>query len=171
MLKEANKKSNGFIFEKDAVKYLAELLNETGLNEVEYKCGEICIRFSKGAQVISHMPMAHGPQMAQMAQPQIQESSGTDNTKAQNQPQKNENFLLSPMVGKVYLASKPGAEPFVKIGSKVKEGDIICIVEAMKVMNNIRATKNGIVEEILVSDGGAVEYDQKIIRLKIDENN
>lgn len=73
------------------------------------------------------------------------------------------NALTSPMVGVVYLASEPGAKPFVQVGSNVSAGDTVALVEAMKTFNPIKATKNGTVKEILVSDGAAVEFGQPII--------
>lgn len=75
----------------------------------------------------------------------------------------NTNALTSPMVGVVYLAPEPGAKPFVQVGSTVSAGDTVAMVEAMKTFNPIKATKNGVVKEILVSDGAAVEFGQPLI--------
>lgn len=85
----------------------------------------------------------------------------SDNKSADNQT--SGYALKSPMVGVVYLASEPGAKPFVKVGSSVKSGDTVALVEAMKTFNPIKSDKNGIVKEILVSDGQAVEFDQSLI--------
>lgn len=71
--------------------------------------------------------------------------------------------LKSPMVGVAYLAPEPGAEPFVKVGAAVKSGDTVALVEAMKTFNPIKSDKDGIVKEILVSDGAAVEFDQPLV--------
>ncbi len=71
--------------------------------------------------------------------------------------------MKSPMVGVVYLAPEPGAEPFVKVGTSVKAGDTIALVEAMKTFNPIKSDKDGVVKEILVTDGAAVEFDQSLI--------
>ena len=71
--------------------------------------------------------------------------------------------LKSPMVGVVYLAPEPGAKPFVKVGASVKAGDTVALVEAMKTFNPIKSDKDGVVKEILVSDGAAVEFDQPLI--------
>ena len=70
------------------------------------------------------------------------------------------------MVGTAYLAAEPGAEPFIKIGAKVKKGDTVLIIEAMKTMNHIPSTQDGVVEEILVKDGESVEFDQELIKIK-----
>ena len=75
----------------------------------------------------------------------------------------NINALKSPMVGVVYLAPEPGAEPFVSVGSAVKAGDTVALVEAMKTFNPIKSDKDGVVKEILVTDGAAVEFDQPLI--------
>ena len=70
------------------------------------------------------------------------------------------------MVGTAYLAPDPSAKPFVTVGSKIKKGETVLIVEAMKTMNHIPATQDGIIEEILINDGEAVEFDQELIRIK-----
>lgn len=75
----------------------------------------------------------------------------------------NANALKSPMVGVVYLAPEPGAKPFVKVGSHVSAGETVALVEAMKTFNPIKATHDGVVKEILVADGAAVEFDQPLI--------
>ncbi|WP_193193786.1 acetyl-CoA carboxylase biotin carboxyl carrier protein, partial [Microbulbifer taiwanensis] len=73
--------------------------------------------------------------------------------------------VKSPMVGTYYAASSPGAEPFVKVGQQVKVGDVVCIVEAMKMMNQIEADKAGTIESILVEDGQPVEFDQPLVTI------
>jgi acetyl-CoA carboxylase biotin carboxyl carrier protein len=73
------------------------------------------------------------------------------------------NAFRSPMVGVVYLSPEPGAKPFTQVGAKVKEGDTVCLIEAMKTFNPVKVDKSGIVKEILVSDGGAVEYDTPLM--------
>ena len=73
--------------------------------------------------------------------------------------------VISPMVGTFYMAPSPGAEPFIKVGSKVKSGDVLCIIEAMKIMNELPSEVNGTVVEILVKDNQTVEYGQVLIRI------
>jgi acetyl-CoA carboxylase biotin carboxyl carrier protein len=73
------------------------------------------------------------------------------------------NAARSPMVGVVYMSPEPGAEPFIKIGKPVKAGDTLCLIEAMKTFNPVKADKDGIVKEILITDGQAVEYDQPLV--------
>jgi acetyl-CoA carboxylase biotin carboxyl carrier protein len=74
--------------------------------------------------------------------------------------------VKSPMVGTAYLAPEPGAKPFVKIGSNVKKGDTVLIIEAMKTMNHIPSTQDGKIEEILIKDGESVEFDQELIKIR-----
>ncbi len=77
----------------------------------------------------------------------------------------NGNVMTSPMVGTFYLKPSPNAEPYVKVGQKVKKGDVLCIIEAMKLMNEIESEYDGIVEEILVKDSESVEYGQPLFRI------
>ena len=76
------------------------------------------------------------------------------------------NIVKSPMVGTFYIKPNPSAEPYVEVGKRVKKGDVLCIVEAMKLMNEIEATSSGIVEEILVENGELVEWNQPLVRLR-----
>ena len=80
-----------------------------------------------------------------------------------NNDNENYNSVKSPIIGTAYLAPEPGAKPFVELGKKIKKGDTIMIVEAMKTMNHVPSTHNGIVKKILVDDGQPVEYDQILI--------
>lgn len=158
-----NENKKDFVFEQKAVKYLAELINESGLHEVEYKSGSVSIRFTRSGPVQQVSPVYS----AQAAAPSPAERPNLDTNSAKaEQVASSQNTINSPIVGRIYLSPKPGAEPFVKAGSKVEVGQIILIVEAMKVMNNVKATKAGIVDEILVEDAQAVEYDQPLLRLK-----
>ncbi len=153
-----------FEFQKEAVKYLADLLKETGLKEVEYESGGISIKLKqKGEESI---PMYHSQPL-----PQIQNVNQVPNAKSQTDSVEDkivsENFktIKSPMIGTVYLAPKPDADPFITKGSKIQEGDVLFIVEAMKVMNEVKATFSGVVQEILVSDKSSVEFDQILVKV------
>lgn len=77
----------------------------------------------------------------------------------------NENIMTSPMVGTFYLKPSPNAEPYVKVGQRVKKGDILCIIEAMKLMNEIESEYDGVIEEILVKDSECVEYGKPLFRI------
>lgn len=143
------------------VRELAELLNETGLTEIEVEDHDRKIRVSRGGGVApaysaAPAPLAPppaAPAQAPAAEAPAAESSGDNHADA----------LKSPMVGTAYLAPEPGAANFVKVGDKVSEGDTVMIVEAMKVMNPIAADRSGTVKAILVDNGQPVEFDQPLI--------
>lgn len=144
------------------IKKLIELLEESNVAELEIKEGEESVRISRGSTAstpvtapvaIQPAPMAAAPVAA--APVAASESAPSDNVAGHE--------VLSPMVGTFYGAPSPGAKPFVEVGSKVNAGDVICIVEAMKMMNQIEADKAGTVKAILVADGEPVEFDQPII--------
>ena len=139
------------------VKKLMELLEESGMSEIEIKEGEESVKISRygNSPAPSHSfvqqqapaslpPMAAAPVIA-------------------DQPSTIGQSLTSPMVGTYYSSPSPTAKPFVTIGQHVKQGDTIGIVEAMKIMNQIEAEKSGIVLQILVKDGEAVEFGQPLI--------
>jgi acetyl-CoA carboxylase biotin carboxyl carrier protein len=138
----------------DAIKELAQLLQETGLTEIEIADGDRVIRVSKGGVAVSGGGGHHVLSMpSDPTQPQAANISAPD-TIAHTHP----GAVTSPMVGTVYTAPEPGAAPFVKKGDKVKAGDTLVIIEAMKVMNPIKAEKGGTVTHILVESGNPVEF-------------
>lgn len=144
-------------FDSDAIKELADLLNETGLTEIEVADGDQSIRVSKGGMVIAGagapVSMASdpaAPQMASMDAPSAPVSSHPGSVK-------------SPMVGTVYMQSDPDAPAFVKKGDSVNEGDTLLIIEAMKVMNPIKADKGGTVTQILVENAQPVEFGDVLV--------
>lgn len=143
-----------FTIDGALVRTLAGLLDETGLSEIEYAVGDKRIRIARtAAPVTAVMPAA--PAVAALAgaaaAPIAAEHPGA---------------VKSPMVGTVYLAPQPGAPPFVKTGDKVAEGDVLLIIEAMKVMNQIRAPRAGRIVEIAVGDGSPVEFGQVLAILE-----
>ena len=138
------------------VRQLAELLNETGLTEIEVEDDDRKIRVARTLQAASVAVAAPAPVAAPAAAPVAAPVAPTA-------PADHPGALKSPMVGTVYLAASPEAAPFVSVGDTVKEGDTIVIIEAMKVMNPITATKGGKVTQVLVSNGQPVEYDQPLV--------
>jgi acetyl-CoA carboxylase biotin carboxyl carrier protein len=88
--------------------------------------------------------------------------------KVEVKEEKNIYIVKSPIVGTFYRAPAPGAKPFVEVGSKVKKGDVLCIIEAMKIMNEIKSDVNGVVEEILVENGQPVEYGQPLFKIRLE---
>jgi acetyl-CoA carboxylase biotin carboxyl carrier protein len=136
------------------VRQLAELLDETKLTEIEVQDGERRIKVArKAAQVMASAPApAPAPDAAApVAAPAAASVSDTANA------------LKSPMVGTVYLFPEPGAKAFVNVGDTVKEGQTLVIIEAMKVMNPIAATRAGKITRICVDNGQPVEYDQPLV--------
>ncbi len=139
--------------DENAIRKLADLLDETGLTEIEVTDNGQSLRVSRGSTVVAsahaHRPMMESdpttPQRANMAAP---------STTAADHP----GAVISPMVGTAYIAPEPGAPPFVSKGSTVQEGDTLLIIEAMKVMNPIKAHRGGTVTQVLVESGKPVEY-------------
>lgn len=142
----------------DLVRELAELLDTSSLTEIEVEDGGRKIRVARApgpqaASFVAAAPMAAPVATAAPATPAADPASSAAPA----------NAVKSPMVGTAYLAAEPGAEPFVKIGSTVKAGDTILIVEAMKVMNPITTPAAGTVKAVLVENGQPVEYDQPLV--------
>ncbi|MGY5451852.1 acetyl-CoA carboxylase biotin carboxyl carrier protein [Agarivorans sp. MS3-6] len=138
------------------IKKLIELVEESGVAELEITEGEESVRISRNftgaATVYSPAPVA-APAAAPVAgAPAAVEAA----------PAATGHQLLSPMVGTFYRSSSPEAQPFVKEGQQVNVGDTLCIIEAMKMMNQIDADKAGVVKAILVDDGDAVEFDEPL---------
>ncbi len=144
---------SGFKIDEEAIRKLAAILNDTGLTEIEVKQEENAIRVSRGAvAVASAAPVAYAaagaaPSAAAPAAAEL--PSGTQ--------------VTSPMVGTVYMSASPGAPAFIKVGDTVKEGDTLLIVEAMKVMNPIKAPKGGTINRIMVSDAQPVEFGEVLV--------
>jgi len=141
------------------VKKLIELLEESCVAEIEIHEGEESVRISRysanpAAPVAIAAPVAAAPVSAPVA------VASTASTEAEVPAG---HSVKSPMVGTFYRASSPGAKPFVDVGQQVKEGDTLCIIEAMKMLNQIEADKSGKVVAVLVENGQPVEYDQPLV--------
>ncbi len=152
-------KSGAMQVDMKLVRQLAELLNETGLTEIEVEDNDRKIKVARGGvavQVAAPAPILAAP-VAAAAAPAAQVPGPPA------APADHPGSLKSPMVGTVYLAASPEAAPFVAVGATVAEGDTVIIIEAMKVMNPITATRGGKVTAILVENGQPVEYDQPLV--------
>ena len=138
------------------VRELAKILNDTGLTEIEMEKGSLKIRVAKGGGQVVQAVAAPAPVAAAPApsQPVAAPAAKTEKKDASAHP----GAAKSPMVGTVYTRPSPDADSFVKVGDKVKEGDTIVLIEAMKTFNPITATKSGKIEEILVEDAQPVEF-------------
>lgn len=146
------------------IKKLIELLEETGISEIEIKEGEESVRLSRHGYV-----MEVPPQMRYVTAPQpiLQPPTTATQTNVMGESKpltatKAGHKVRSPMVGTMYTSPSPDAAPFVTIGQTVKVGDTLCIVEAMKMFNEIEADRAGKVVDILVANGDPIEYDQPL---------
>ncbi|MDR6446183.1 acetyl-CoA carboxylase biotin carboxyl carrier protein [Paraburkholderia terricola] len=144
------------------LKTLIDLVSESGISELEVTEGEGKVRIVKNAPPVYVQPSAsYAPQYAQPAPPGGEApAAAAPAIPAAAAPQGH--VVTSPMVGTFYRAPSPGADPFVQVGDTVKEGQTICIIEAMKLLNEIESDASGVVKEILVENGQAVEYGQPL---------
>lgn len=140
------------------IKKLIELVEESGVAELEIQEGEESVRISRhssAAPAPVHYAVPQAAPAPQAAAPQ-QDSAPAEAA----EPEMSGHIIRSPMVGTFYAAPSPGAKDFVQVGQQVKAGDVLCIVEAMKMMNQIESDVTGTVKAILVSNGEPVEYDE-----------
>ncbi|RTL52991.1 MAG: acetyl-CoA carboxylase biotin carboxyl carrier protein [Bradyrhizobiaceae bacterium] len=140
--------------ERDLVRDLAALLDETNLSEIEIERAGLRVRVARNITVAAAVP---APVHAAIAAPQAASVAATTDVA------KHPGMVPSPMVGTAYLAPEPGARPFIDVGSKVKAGDTLIIVEAMKTMNQIPSPRGGTVTQILVEDGQPVEFGEPLV--------
>jgi acetyl-CoA carboxylase biotin carboxyl carrier protein len=140
-----------FEVNEELVRKLADLLQETGLNEIEYEVNNHRIRVAKSAGVA--VSAAPAPVAAAPCKPQAPGAADAVPSGA----------VTAPMVGTVYVASDPGTPPFVKVGDTVSEGQVLLIIEAMKVMNPLASPRAGTVKQIMVTDGQPVEYGEPLM--------
>ena len=137
--------------DKKLIKELVENLDEFNLTELEYQDGNIKIKVSKGSKGFFEQPQANAI---------------ISNNKSVLTNDEEGTRIKSPIIGTAYLSAEPGAKKFVEVGDKITKGQTIMIVEAMKTMNHVPSTSDGIVKKILVNDGQAVEFGQSLILLK-----
>ena len=141
------------------IKKLIELLDESGVAEIEIHEGEESVRISRYGSAapapVYAAPAAAPAALAPVAAPAADVSAADSGS---NIP--SGHAVKSPMVGTFYRSSSPGSKPFVEVGQSVSVGDTLCIVEAMKILNQIEADKSGVVKAVLVENGQPVEYDQ-----------
>ncbi len=133
--------------DKKLIKELKDYLDEFGLSEIEYQDGAKKIKVAKNLQSNNNIS-AHKPGLTKTKQ----EDAGTK--------------IISPIIGTAYLAPEPGGKKFVDVGQKIKKGQTVMIVEAMKTMNHVPSTADGEVKKVLVQDGQAVEFGQTLVLLK-----
>jgi acetyl-CoA carboxylase biotin carboxyl carrier protein len=151
------------------LKKLIELVEESSIAELEITEGEEKVRISKsgsGVQNYAFMPPGMQPVMSPIQQQAPTSGSETANTNGSSAADKNAipdgHIVKSPMVGTFYRAASPGASAFVEVGHRVKAGDTLCIIEAMKLLNEIEADKDGVIKAILLENGQPVEYGEPL---------
>ena len=151
------------------IKKLIELLEESGIAEIEIKEGEEAVRISRmptGAAAVHAMPTYAMPMAAPVAAPAQAAASAPAAVAAAEapaaRPRANEHVVTAPMVGTFYASPSPGAKAFVEIGDEVKVGQTLCIIEAMKMMNQIESDKAGRVTSIMARNGDPVEFGQPL---------
>ena len=132
--------------DKKLIKELKDYLEEFDLSEIEYQDGDRKIKVARNKIADSSLA-AHKPSLTS-----VKEESGTK--------------ITSPIIGTAYLSPEPGAKKFVEVGSQIKKGQTVIIVEAMKTMNHVPSTADGVVKKVLVQDGQAVEFGQTLLILK-----
>jgi acetyl-CoA carboxylase biotin carboxyl carrier protein len=148
------------------VKKLIELLDESGIAEIEITEGEEAVRISRYPQAGHAVPVAAAPAHHVAAPaPAAAAPAPAAATESVAPAEKEEDgfAVKAPMVGTFYAASSPGAAPYVQVGDRVKEGDTLCIIEAMKMMNQIEADVSGVIKSIRVQNGEPVEYGQTLL--------
>jgi len=152
------KLKQGITMDIRKIKKLIELVEESGINELEISEGEESVRISRGVPVAAPMmqaaPMAAAPvmQAAAVGAPAAEAAA----------PVVSGHLVRSPMVGTFYASASPDSPSFVEIGQHVNAGDTLCIVEAMKMMNQIEADKSGVIKEVLAVNEDAIEFDQPL---------
>ena len=151
----------------DTVEALAKQLNDAKLDGIEVETDDFRIKLTKHHRP-SYPPIPHMPPPNVPGVPMPMGDMTTVMTQQAElkTPTASGRFIKSPIIGTFYAAASPGQAPFVTVGDKVTKGSVVCIVESMKLMNEITSDFDGTVAEVLVSDGEAVEYDQPLIRVE-----
>lgn len=145
-------------FETDYIEKLAKIIADNGLTEISLEDGEQAITIRKDLPEVSYAaaPVAAAPQAVPAA-------SNAPVKPEAKEPEVKGKAITSPMVGTFYAASSPDAAPFVEVGSTVNAGDVVCIIEAMKLMNEIKSEQSGKVVQICVKNGDPIEFGQVLM--------
>lgn len=147
------------------IRKLIELIQSTGVAEIEIREGEQSVRITRENKT---MPFMMAPQTMPIASTPIHTAPAeTAQTEITPAPATDKHTVKAPMVGTVYLSPTPGAKPFIEIGQTVKAGDVICLIEAMKMFNQIEADKSGTVVARLIDNGTPVEFNQPLFVIEL----
>lgn len=163
----------------EQVKELIELFEKTDLNDMEVRLGDAAVRLNRGPAQPA-MPMVYPGMMPVMPQNTVAENvaavtaSGTASAAPESasaatekrKPEEDTQIVTAPIVGTFYQSSAPDQPPFVKVGDTIAAGDVVCIIEAMKFMNEVTSEVSGTVTEVLVEDGQFVEFGQELFRVR-----
>ena len=144
------------------IKKLIEMLQESDLNEIEVKEGEESVRINRKNDNVVHTSTAPTAVPIDVAHNKVQPSSKTETDEDSSYLTK----ITSPMVGTFYRKPSPDAEPFIEVGQIVKKGDTVCLIEAMKMMNQVKSQVDGKIISINVGDGEPVEFDQELVSIE-----
>jgi len=150
-------------FEVEYIEKLAKLVAETGLTEISLEDGEQAITIRKDLPEVSVAPQAYAAPVAQVAAPTV---AVTVAEAPKAEPAHKGTAIVSPMVGTFYASSSPDSAAFVEVGKTISQGDVVCIIEAMKLMNEIESEYSGTVVEICVKDGQPIEYGQALMYIE-----
>ncbi|KAB2699178.1 acetyl-CoA carboxylase biotin carboxyl carrier protein [Brucella haematophila] len=151
--------SKNTVIDKETIRDLADILNDTDLTDIEIEHGDLRIRVSRNVTVQAAATVYPAAAPVAAAAPAAAAPAAAEPTKAELA----KNAVLSPMVGTAYLAPAPGARNFIEVGTQVKEGQTLLIIEAMKTMNQIPAPRAGTVKAILIEDAQPVEYNEPLV--------
>jgi len=154
-------------FDLERIKELVALMEQHGLTEVDLQHGEQRWKLRRGPAEVTQVVHGGGYQMAPMPMGQMLQQAAAPAAQAAAPVVDSGMAIKSPTVGTFYSASAPGEEPFAKIGTKVTRDMVVCIIEAMKVMNHITADLDGTVTEVLAKNGDAVDFNQPLFRVKV----
>ena len=148
------------------IKKLMELLEESGIAEIEVKEGEESIKLSRNTQAVQNIINPAETKQIITAADSVRDTTLTDDKKDKSKELPDGDIITSPMVGTFYRAASPDSKPFVEKGQKVSKGDTLCILEAMKMMNQVNAETGGTIIDILVDDAEPVEFGQPLFVIK-----
>jgi acetyl-CoA carboxylase biotin carboxyl carrier protein len=148
-------------FPSKALKELGVILDECNLSEIEYEKGDVRLRLVRSVPVVSGQAVPHIP-----VAPVTPIHPGNTEPSLSSEASENDVTVKSPMVGVAYLSPEPGAKPFVQEGDTVREGQTLLIIEAMKVLNPVRAKESGVVRKVLVQNAQPVEFDEPLFAIE-----
>ena len=141
------------------IESLAEILNEKNLTAIEVQEGDVRIRLENNNKMFS------GERLAPSQKEKVSVETKEDHFKEEESPKAEGHEIVSPLVGVVYLAPSPESDPYVTVGKRVNKGDVLCVVEAMKMLNEIAATEDGIIVEVCVENAAVVDYGTCLFRI------